>query len=209
MANPVKKLIDSVLFAGLKPATPGQAPSANKGPLGRLWAHLDNWVSGGASDDPLYLSNRTWRQKLRMGLLLGIPGLVLVVGLVLVFAQVFVPQTAPPKSKEATTAELVSKVLPDVDKSAHIQRYTDAEVVEIGVDQAANPPRIRGKLRNDTNHSISVEFVADLTDIDGARVGAVAERVLNTPPKETALFDFPIKSTTASIALVREIRTLP
>ena len=104
MANPLKKFIESLLFAGLKPSTPGQAPSApaKRGQLRLLWERVDRWASGAAPDDPLYLSNRTWRQKLRMGLALGIPGLLVIGGLTLVFGKILIPKTPPP-AKEVTS----------------------------------------------------------------------------------------------------------
>jgi hypothetical protein len=209
MANAVKKFIDSVLFAGLKPRTPGQEPAApaSRGLLRRLWARADKWASGVAPDDPLYLSNRTWKQKLRTGLLLAVPGLLAAGGLALVFGKILIPE--PPKQqKELSAAEIMSKVLPDVEKTVQIERYTDAEVVEVFVDKVAVPPKLRGKLQNNTDHKLSVELVVELNELGGARLGAVSARVMDVPARQSALFDFPLKSTTADGVLVREIRTL-
>jgi hypothetical protein len=209
MAN-LKKFIESVLFAGLKPARRGQAPAApaSQGPLRRLWARIDRWASGVAPDDPLYLSNRTWQQKLRVGLIVGIPGLLVVGGLALVFGKVLLPPPPPPQ-KELTTAEIVAKVLPNIEKTANIERYEDAEIVEIGVDRAVMPPKLRGKLKNNTSHKLSVEFAVDLSESDGTRVGAESERISNIPAHESVLFDFSIKPTTATVPIVRSIRTIP
>ena len=96
-----------------------------------------------------------------------------------------------------------------MEQTVNIERYKDAEMLELGIDRAAVPPRVRGKLQNNTDRKLSVEFVADLTERDGTRVGAISERVLNVPAHESALFDFPLKQTTAAVALVREIRTIP
>jgi hypothetical protein len=210
MANPVKKFIDSVLFAGLKPRTPGQEPGApaNRGLLRRLWERADKWASGVAPDDPLYLSNRTWKQKLRAGLLLGIPGLLVAGGLALVFGKVLIPKPSLPQ-KELSTADIMAKVLPNVEKTVNIERYTDAEMLEIFVDKAAVPPKLRGKLRNNTDHRLSVEFVADLTGSDMTRLGAVSEQVMNIPANDSVLFDFSLNPTVADTVVVREMRTLP
>ncbi len=210
MANPLKKFVESVLFAGLKPRTPGQASAApeTRGPLRRLWAQLDRWAAGVAPDDPLYLSNRTWKQKLRLGLILGIPGLLVLGGLALVFGKVLMPPP-PAAQKELTNAEIMAKVLPNLEKTINIERYTDAEMVEIGVDRAAVPPKLRGKIQNNTDHKLSVEFTVDLSEYDGTRVGAASERVMNIPARDSALFDFSLRPTTAAVALVRQIRTIP
>ena len=210
MANPVMKFIESVLFAGLKPSTPGQSspPPAKSGPLVRLLARIGKLAYGAAPNDPLYLSNRTWQQKLRAGVVLGIPAVLLIAALTLVFGTILIPK-APPSAKPISAAEIAAKVLPNLEKTVNIEQYKDADMVEIGVDRAVTPPRLRGKLQNNTNRKLSVSFVVDLTDFDGTRVGAEAQQLTNVPPHESVLFDFPMKPTTATVALMREIHTIP
>ncbi len=210
MANALKRFLESVLFAGLKPSAPGQAPSAavKPGAAARAWNRLARWAAGATPDDPLYLSNRTWQQKLRLGLILGMPGLLVVGVIALMFAKILIPK-APPPPKQLTNAEIIAQILPELEKTVSIERYEDAEILEIGVDRAASPPKLRGKIRNNTGRELSVAFSADLSEFDGTRVGAVSERVLDIPAHESVLFDFPLKPTTAAVALVRQIRTIP
>src|SRR5262249_17475090 len=63
MANRLRDLIESVVFAGLKPGAPS-SPRQNKR-LGSLGRQLDRFLDGGAQSDPLYLSNRSLMQRAR------------------------------------------------------------------------------------------------------------------------------------------------
>ena len=68
MANRIGEFIESIVYAGMKPAgrSSEDAPAAKPGWLSRL-------LNGPAQSDPLYLTNRTAGQKARRALLLVSP----------------------------------------------------------------------------------------------------------------------------------------
>src|SRR5438552_6960295 len=82
---------------------------------------IERFVAGKASADPLYLTNRTAGQKLRVVLLLGTPVLVAAVLMALALNNFF---DSPPSAKELAaaarpkepTGEITAKVLPNIDK---------------------------------------------------------------------------------------------
>jgi hypothetical protein len=209
MLNRIRRFIDSLVFAGLKPS--GGIPPENKPQPRRRFATLrykiELFLSGGpAHSDPLYLSNRTWKQKLRVPLLIGVPTAVVFGVLALVFTNIYTPKAAPPP-KEPTATEIMAKLLPDVEKTAHVDTYKDAEIVEIGVTEDG-PRRVVGILKNNTNRVISVELDVDIADHNGGRVSSATERVNNAQPNTTTPFEFPARSPEARYALVRKLRTV-
>jgi hypothetical protein len=202
--NRLRRFVESVLFAGLKPDAPtAQAPRDSW--LAPLRKQLEKFLAGRAPTDPLYLTNRTWKQRVRFGFIVGVPCIVLIsaVGLAVMH---FLPHQ-PSTLTEPTPAEIVAKLLPDLDKNLKIRANADAELNEVRI-VPGEAPRISGMLTNKTARVISIEFVLDLTDANGSRIGAVAERVENIPPRSAAPFDFVLNQPGAAFALVREIRTL-
>jgi hypothetical protein len=206
MANRIRSFIESLVYAGLKPSGGVPAETAQRPRrLGPLRDKIERFLSRGpAPADPLYLTNRTWKQRLRLALTIAIPtGLVFGV-LALVFNRVYAPKSAPPK--EVTAAEILKNLLPDVEKTVKINAYTDSEIVELRVLRNG-PPRIVGALRNKTDRVISVEFDLAFSDQQGSRVGSATERVDNAPPNATVPFEFPVSSSEAVYAIVRKMRT--
>ena len=112
MANRIRRFIESVVYAGLKPS--GGVPAETKPPgrLGPLRDKIELFLSGERSSDPFYLSNRTWKQKLRLPLLVAAPTLLLFCALVLIFTNVYSPKAAPPK--EVSPREVMKRLLPDL-----------------------------------------------------------------------------------------------
>jgi hypothetical protein len=206
MWNRLKKFFESLVYAGLKPQ--GLKPEPRSGRWGLLRDKIESFLSGGRPpSDPLYLSNRTWRQKLKLGIVFAIPTALLLGALVLVFTNVYTPEAAPPK--EASAKEILAKLFPDLEKTVQIDTYTDAEFVQLTV-RRDGPKALTGLLRNKTDHVISVEFEADLANLRGARVGSVTERVEKVPPRASVPFEFPINnSPDAAMALLHHARTVP
>lgn len=56
MPGALRRWLDSIVYAGLKPDAPGKKPELGK--LRTLW---DRILLGETPSDPLYLSNRTWQ----------------------------------------------------------------------------------------------------------------------------------------------------
>jgi hypothetical protein len=152
----------------------------------------------------LYLSNRTWKQKLRAGLVIGVPCLLLAGMVALGLSHLYAPKTAPPK--EPTPAEIVANLLPDIEKTVDT-RQKDVEILDVHPDVSASP-RIVGTLRNNSTRTVTVEFTIDLTNRNGSKVDAITQRVENTPAKSSVPFAFPIRERSAAIALVRTLRVV-
>jgi hypothetical protein len=207
MANRIRRFIESVVYAGLKPSGGVEAAGPKPPqPPGPLRDKIQRFLSGGpAASDPLYLTNRTWMQKLRLPLAIVIPTAALLYVLALVFGNVYAPKTAPPK--EPTAAEILKNLLPDLQKNVDVEVYKDAEIVEIHVVRGA-APRIVGALKNNTDRVISVEFDVTLADASGSQVGTLSERVEKAPPGAQVRFDFPASSPQAAYAIVRKMRTV-
>jgi hypothetical protein len=199
----IRGIFESIAYAGLRPGAPA-APKQNRwlGPLSRPFERL---LAGGSKPtDPLYLTNRTIGQKIRMAVLLGTPCLVmggLVYGM-LTGAFDFGP---PPPAHEATGSELAAKLLPHMDPNIHIATDKAVEVVEVRVERGPQM-YLMGRMRNTTNHEIAVaEVVFDLTDSGGSQLGGVSARIEEFKPRSIASFRIPIEQATARFALVREI----
>ena len=205
MASRFRQFIEKILYAGLKPNAPPK--ESNRGRwLGRLSAAVERFLAGRAPTDPLYLTNRTLKQKLTLAVAVAVPALFLLAVMAVAFSNLFSPSSAPPH--EPTPAEVVAKLLPDLEKTIEIDVNKDAELVEVHVERSSASPRITGLLRNRTDRPISVEFALELTDDAGSRLGAVVGRVDKAPPKNTIPFQFPIKQENAAFALVREMHTI-
>lgn len=164
MASRLRSFIESVLFAGMKPA---------------------------AQADPLGVSNRTVGQKIKLGLWIGIPCVIVAGVLVLLL---------PGRSSKAPVNSL-----PDAGRTAEITR--DVEVVEVHINKTG-AMALEGTVRNTTDRPIrAVEIVFNLSDAGGSQLGGVSARVENLPSRSTKNFRVPIAQRNAERALVREIRT--
>ncbi|MGD0500349.1 MAG: hypothetical protein ABSC23_18155 [Bryobacteraceae bacterium] len=203
MSSRLRRYLEAIVFAGMKPAS-GARESTGPRWLAAVRDRLEKFISGGRPLDPLYLSNRTWGQKLRLAAVVATPCLILAGIGALFLGGVFQPKPAPPS--EPTPAEIIARFLPDLDKTAQIEVNQDAEVTQITVDRQAE--RVVGALKNKTNRVISVELVIQLTNNYGSHMGSEVYRVENAPPARLVSFSFPLKAPGALYALVTGIRTL-
>ena len=202
MPGRLRKILESIAYAGMKPTAPSGAPEGGKpGGLRKLLARL---LAGRAPSDPLYLTNRTWIQKLRFGLVIGIPCLLLAGGVALGLSHLWAPKPAP--VREPTPAEIVAGLLPDLEKTVDL-KPREAEIQDLH-PETGDSPKIIGTLRNNTDHSISVEFTVALADADGSKLDEVAERMEKVPAKTAVPFQFPIREENAVIAVVRSLRVV-
>src|SRR5438477_13166178 len=128
----IRAFLESIAFAGLKPG--GQAaPKPEFGWLGPLRGPVERLLSGTAPNDPLYLSNRTSGQKLKSWSLIGIPCLVLAVGIAVTLSNFLDPPEVKP-AKEPTAAEITAKLLPNVEKDLKFTPPSEVQVIEVRVD---------------------------------------------------------------------------
>jgi hypothetical protein len=196
MFSGLRRFFESIVYAGMQP----KAPSGDKnGKPGRWRGWLDRFINGRAPSDPLYLTNRTWKQKLRSSLLIAIPLALLLGGVALGLSHLYAPKTAPPRPP--TPAEIAASIPLDLTKDLDTTPM-EAEIQELHTDTFGSP-KLVGRLRNNTDHTITVEFTVDLADRGQSKVESVSGRVENVPAKSTVPFQFPIKDANAAFAVVQ------
>jgi hypothetical protein len=200
--NPIRKFLESIVFAGMKPGTQS-APKPQPKWLGPLRGPVERFLSGGpAPTDPLYLTNRSLTQKLKSWSLIVIPGLILVAGIAYTLRALNPPEAKP--DKEPTAAEITARLAPDLAKEVKLAPDSDVQVLRIYV----NGSNVVGAVRNTGSREIAVvKLVINLTSNTGSQVGAVEATVEKLPPSGSKDFEIPIKQRNAFGAIVREIIT--
>ena len=202
----LREMFEKIAYAGLQPGAPA-APAKRKW-LGPLSGPIERLLSGGpAPTDPLYLTNRTTGQKIKRGLLIGVPCLglaVLVIGMLTGDIDFSSPR---PVTRETNAAEVAAKLLPHMDSSIRIDTDKEVEVLEAHVEHGT-PTYLVGRMKNTTNHEIHIaEAVFDLTDSGGSQLGGVSAKIENIAAGSSAGFKVAILQSEAHFALVREIHT--
>jgi hypothetical protein len=206
MRKRFRKLVDSLLYAGLIPSGAQAASGSRRKWLGPLRGPVERFLSGGpAPSDPFYLTNRTFGQRLRQWVLIGVPCLLLIGGVAVGLSNIFLgPKIAP--RKELSAAEIARKILPSLDTGG-ISSNQDIELVEVHIDKGVGIS-VAGTLKSKSRRAIhTAELIFNLTDAVGSQLGAVGVTVKDVEPGATVQFRFPIESTTAAFALLREAHT--
>jgi hypothetical protein len=205
MLKRFRRFIDSVIFAGLKPDAPREQAKRSRW-LGPLRGLLDRFLSRPAPSDPLYLSNRTLDQKVKLGLAIGVPCVIVVGGILLGLSNIFPANDAGPAA-EPSAAELAAKLLPNVDKTIKIEVNKEVQVVDAHIEREGGM-KVAGTVKNNTDRLIhTTEIILNLTDQTGSHLGAVSAHVDDLAPNATVKFQLPIEQKDASFALVREVHT--
>jgi len=205
MPKSFREAIESILFVGMKPGVPSSAPKVKRW-YGPLWKPLERFLSGGAANDPLYISNRTGRQRIGFWLALAAP-FALVGGMM--FAVFGFVRQREAVVQEVTPAQRAAALLPrDLDRNfAVVNVHPDLDVLEVKVDRNG-APRLVGTVRNRTEKTLAhAEVAFDLADAAGSRVGAVSVELENVPPLGIAPFTVPVSQGSAVLAFVREVRS--
>ncbi len=174
---------------------------------------IERFVSGNPSNDPLYLTNRTAGQKIRLIVLIGTPVAALGVLFYMALDQRFDPKPSQDRaaalesrSKEKA-GEVTAKVLPNLDKGYSSEQSRDVDVIEAAVIRGGEPV-LTGKLRNNSEVMVRVaDIVFDITDQNGSQVGGVSVRVENIAPRGTSNFRMTLPQKDARTALVREVHS--
>jgi len=173
--------------------------------VGRIRVLWDRLLSGPMPSDPLYLSNRTWKQKVRQGAVWGVPVLV-IVGVV-VYALFSPPPAVEKQYVEPSAAEIAAKT-PIIPKDFKVAQSNDLQVVEVGVDRTSLPHHVTGLVRNNTSMRLgAAELSFDLTDRKGSQVGSAVAVVEDVPPNSTVRFATEIPQRHVAYVLVREVRS--
>lgn len=176
-----------------------------------LAKRLERFFTGGAQNDPLYVSNRSLGQKIRLGLLIGTPVIVVAIFIGLAMTNYFEPPVRPERAtvRKDPTGEITGKILPNVDKDLPISNdYSrDIEVLEAGVSHDGSHV-LSGKIRNTTERTVKVaDLVFDVTDDEGSQLGGVSVRIENIPGHAIAPFKITLEQRDARSALVREVHS--
>jgi hypothetical protein len=173
---------------------------------------FERFVAGNAAKDPLYVTNRSVGQKIRMVVLIGTPIFAVGVLIYLALNQQFdrpasLERAAELAAKTKESGEVTAKVLPNLGKTYLSEQSKDVDVIEAAVSRGADPA-LSGKVRNNTDNMVRVaDLVFDITDQDGSQLGGVSVRVENIAPKAVASFRVTLPQKTARTALVREVHS--
>jgi hypothetical protein len=176
---------------------------------------VERFVSGNAVHDPLYVTNRTFGQKLRTVLLLGTPVLAVAGLIYLALSQAFdrpivaernAAKVAAANKPKEHTGEITAKILPNLQKDYTSEQSHDVEVVEASVSRSGDHV-LAGKVRNNSDHVQAADLVFDVTDDEGSQLGGVSVTVENIPARGTAAFRIPLQQRDARTALVREVKS--
>ncbi|HEY1340914.1 MAG TPA: FxLYD domain-containing protein [Bryobacteraceae bacterium] len=197
------QFFESIVYAGLKPGTPaGPRPMRWLGPLR---GPLERLLTTQAPSDPLYLSNRTLGQKLKLAAIIVVPVALIGVGLWMALSN-RLGLAGAATTPEPTAAEISRRVLPHLDKNIQLPANREIEVMEVHVEPGAEP-KLACTVRNNTTRPIqNGEVIFDLTDVSGSQLGAVPVPV-SLQPMSSTKFQIAIRQRTAAFALVREVRT--
>jgi hypothetical protein len=205
MLKRFRRFIGSIVFAGLKPDAPREQAKRRQW-LGPLRGLVERVLFRPAPSDPLYLSNRTFDQKMKIGLAIAVPCLVVAGGVALLLSQFF-QANGPGPAPEPSAAELAAKLLPNVDKTIRIEVNKEVQVLGAHVEHEGGM-KVAGTVKNNTDRLIrTTEIILNLTDRMGSHLGAVSARVDNLGPNATVKFQAPIDQKDAAFALVREVQT--
>ena len=176
--------------------------------LGPLGSWINRRLNAPAAADPLYLSNRTLGQKLKVWIPLALPGLAVAVVVYLGLTGRFASEAAPTSPAAVIPpAEIAARMLPNLgDLSVHTNH--DLEVLDARIVHGATTT-IEGTVRNNTTRLIyAAEIVFDLTDANGSQLGGVTGRVNHLEPQARTPFKLPIQQPRAVFVLVRELHTM-
>jgi hypothetical protein len=177
-------------------------------PLRKLFepwrARVELLISGRAPDDPLYLTNRTWQQKVKLASLIAAPVLLLIALVTVGATDLFRfhkvdPYERPPA--EAPVRALPQKRLPDP-----VLTPAGLEVVNIRIAREAKALVVTGVVRNNTNEKVdSAEVSYYLADTEGSLVGTDTTDVSNVQPHGSVAFRMPLKVAKAEYVIVRDV----
>jgi len=174
-----------------------------------LRERMDLFISGRAPSDPLYLTNRTWRQKLKAASLIAAPVLLLIVLVTIGASGRFrlhkVDLNERPLAEAPPLNEAPPWAVPQKPFRDPVSASTDLEVVNIRIARDANPPVVTGIVRNKTNRKVdSAEVSYYLADNAGSLVGTDTTEVANVAPHGSVAFRMPLKIAKAEYVFVRD-----
>jgi hypothetical protein len=172
-----------------------------EGWLSQLRRRFEKVLSGSAPSDPLYLSNRTWKQKLRLASLIAAP--VVLLGVIILVGStdmLHLIKSDPYEHNLKQTAPVRTAALPDPKLTPK-----DLDVVDLRIVRDKTPV-ITGLVRNNTDRAVgSVEVSYYLADGAGSLMGSESTAVENLQPHASVPFRTPLKTLNAQFVLVRDV----
>jgi len=176
MSKSFREKIEALVFAGLKP--------------------------GAAAFQP----NRTWQQRVRLGLVIALP--CLLVAALIGVAMMGLVKKRDVAAAEMTPAQIAAKMLPaDLDQHINLKVDRALEVPEVRVEHNGSAELV-GTVRNRTDKSFAhAEVIFDLADATGSRLGAASLELEHIEPRQTMPFRVSVVQSSAAVAIVRDVYT--
>ena len=111
MSKSFRDIVESIIFAGLKPGarSPYGKPSAS---FERIRARAQSFINGAAPADPLYLTNRTRGQRIRLWTMIAAP--ILVVGGIVALAMLGYVELRDRGPADVAVPQVTDKMLPSL-----------------------------------------------------------------------------------------------
>jgi hypothetical protein len=163
------------------------------------------FLDGPDIHDPLYLTNRSLGQRVRLGLLVGTPVVIVCTLVALAVSNKIAKNTAPPV--EVSAAEIAARSMPELNQSLKVPMNTDLQVEQAAVEPVS-PPYVSGTMRNTSDRRYPyARAIFDLADATGSEIGTVSAELHDLAPHSVVKFRFPIQQTGAVFVLLREIAT--
>jgi hypothetical protein len=167
----------------------------------RAWSRM---IDGRPPSDPLYLSNRSLSQKIRIGILIAVPILALGALVGLALSDRLPARHRPPPA--TPTAAQIARAYPDLGKPIQVGAAKDVEVIEVSVEPT-DPPVVAGLVRNKSDRAhTQVTLILELMDKRGSQLGAVSTTIEKLEGGGKKTFRFPVSQAGARVVIVREVR---
>jgi hypothetical protein len=177
-------------------------PPARPGSLRNRFRRI---LDGPDIHDPLYLTNRSLGQRVRLGLLVATPVVIVCALVALAVSNKITKKSAPPV--EVSAAEMAARSLPDLSQTIKVPMNTDLQVDQAAVEPVS-PPYVSGIMRNTSDRRYPyAKPIFDLADATGSEIGTVSTELHDLAPHSVVKFRFPIQHTGGVFVLLREIVT--
>jgi hypothetical protein len=187
-----------VAYAGLGPQGAAKLPLRER--LRRRLEQFGDRLAGVPPREEGFTGGRTWKQNVRVAVLVALP--VLVIGGLLFW------RSRATRPADAQEGPVVPSSLA-IDLRREGLRPSEVEVAEIVLMKDAQPPVARGTVRNHSGEKpASVEISFNVTNKDGMLLGAVTTAVRDIPPHGSQTFEVEIPQKDAAIVIVRDTRRL-
>ena len=169
-----------------------------------LRGRIEIFLSGRPHSDPLYLTNRTWQQKVKIASLIVVAALLLIALVTIGATDPF--QFHKVNAYEHPVAETPPAAVPQKPLTDPIVASEGLEVVNIRIARDARPPVVTGIVRNNSNHKVaSAEVSYYLANTQGSLVGTDTTGVANLAPHGSVSFRMPLKIAKAEYVIVRDV----